>query len=220
MNCQSLIAYELPSLLLNDSGTKAMSLMNEFRIFHLPLVDRDNYIALVSEDDLLDWDTPEDPLSLAEFLNFRPMASANMHPFEAMQLMQEFNLSVIPVLDAHQHFLGAITIEKLISYFSETSAIKEPGAIIVLEMEQRNYSVSEIARICESNDVSILNLSVNTIDANGLQAVTIKVNAQDIQALQATFERYGYTITEVYAANSHSEDLQNNFDAFMNYMNL
>jgi acetoin utilization protein AcuB len=59
-------------------------------------------------------------------------------------------------------------------------------------MEQRNYSVSEIARICESNDVSILNLSVNTIDANGLQAVTIKVNAQDIQALQATFERYGY----------------------------
>jgi acetoin utilization protein AcuB len=52
-----------------------MSLMNEFRIFHLPLVDRDNYIALVSEDDLLDWDTPEEALSHAEFLNFRPMAS-------------------------------------------------------------------------------------------------------------------------------------------------
>ena len=68
METKSLISYDLPVLALNDSGQRALQLMSEHRVFHLPLVQRDNYLALISEDDLLDWDTPEEPLSLAEFV--------------------------------------------------------------------------------------------------------------------------------------------------------
>lgn len=220
MNTKSLISYELPVLSLNDSGTKAMRLMNEYRVFHLPLVHRDNYLALISEDDLLDWDTPEEPLSLAEFVNFRPAIIEHTHPFEAMKVAKEFNLSVLPVVDEHNHYAGAITIEGLFNYIADNNAIIEPGGIIVLEIEQRNYSLSEIARICESNDTNILCLFVKTKDENGLQWVTIKVNKTDVQALIATFERFSYKVIDTFSVENHKEDLQSNYDMLMHYINI
>lgn len=220
MNTRSIISFELPVLSLSDSGDKALSLMNEYRVFHLPLVHKDNYIALISEDDLLDWDTPEEPLSLAEFVTFRPAVFENQHPFEAMKLTREFHLSVLPVVDMNNHYLGVVTIENLFNYLTDTNAVKEPGAILILEIDQRNYSLSEIARICESNDVSILCMFVKTKDESGIQLITLKVNKTDVQALVATFERYNYTIAEVFSAEDHQVDLQENYDSLMHYINL
>lgn len=220
MNSKNLITYDLPTLSYEDSGEKALHLMNEYRVFHLPLVQKDNYIALVSEDDLLDWDTPEEPLSLAEFLTFRPAIAENSHAFEAMKVVKEFSLSVLPVVDAHNHYIGLITTDGLLNYVTDNSAVKATGAIIVLEMEQRNYAMSEIARICESNDVTILCSFIKTMDESGLQWVTLKTNKTDVQALIATFERYNYTIAEVYASEYFNENLQENFDMLMHYLNV
>jgi acetoin utilization protein AcuB len=210
----------MPILSLTDSGDKALRLMNEYRVFHLPLIQRDNYLALISEDDLLDWDTPEEPLSFAEFLNFRPFVFENSHPFEAIKVAKEFNLSVLPVLNAQNHFSGTITIEGLFTFMADQNAIIEPGGILVLDIEQRNYSLSEIARICESNDMSILNMHLKTIPETSRQWVSIKVNRTDVQSLIATFERFNYQVVEVFAADNNSEDLQSNYDALMHYINL
>lgn len=197
-----------------------MHLMNEYRVFHLPLVQKDNYIALVSEDDLLDWDTPEEPLSLAEFLTFRPAVRENMHPFEAIKIAREFNLSVLPVVNMQNHYMGVVTTEGLFGFMIDNNALKEAGAIIVLEMDQKNYSMSEIARICESNDVSILCSVIQTVDESGLQWVTLKTNKTDVQSLVATFERYNYNLVEVFSSETHKEDLQQNFDMLMHYINI
>ena len=43
MDSKSLISSEFPVLSLEDSGEKALRLMNEYRVFHLPLIQRDNY---------------------------------------------------------------------------------------------------------------------------------------------------------------------------------
>jgi len=220
MDTKSLISYELPVLSLSDSGTKAMRLMNEYRVFHLPLVQRDNYLALISEDDLLDWDTPEEALSLAEFVNFRPAIQSQTHPFEAMKLAKEFNLSVVPVVDQQNHYVGVVTTEGLFNFTADNNAVTEPGGILVLEMEQRNYSLSEISRICESNDISILCLFVKTKDESEMQHVTLKVNKTDVQSLVATFERFSYNIVETYAIENHKEDLRSNYDQLMHFINI
>ncbi len=219
MSTKQLITYDLPTLSYNDSGEKALHLMNEYRVFHLPLVQGDNYIALVSEDDLLDWDTPEEPLSLAEFITFRPAIVAGKHAFEAMKVVKAFGLSVLPVVDEHNHYMGLITTESLLEVITDLNAVKESGAIIVLEMDQRSYSMSEIARLCESNDVTILGSFIKAIDETGLQWVTLKLNKTDVQSLLATFERYNYHVAEVYAADNHKENLKENFDLLMHYLN-
>lgn len=220
MNSKNLITYDLPTLSYDDSGEKALHLMNEYRVFHLPLVQKDNYIALISEDDLLDWDTPEQPLSLAEFVTFRPAIAAHTHAFEALKLIKEFSLSALPVVDEHNHYVGMITTEGLLNFMADNNAVKDTGAIIVLEMEQRNYAMSEIARICESNDVTILCSFVQTKDESGMQWVTIKTNKTDVQALIATFQRYNYNVAEVFASEYFDKNLQENFDMLMHYLNV
>ncbi len=220
MHTNTLISNDLPTLSFEDSGEKALHLMNEYRVFHLPLVQRDDYIALVSEDDLLDWDTPEEPLSLAEFITFRPAIVENTHALEAMKIVKEFNLSVLPVVNEQNHYVGLITTEGLLGFVADNNAVKEPGAIIVLEMEQRNYTMSEIARICESNDVTILCSYVKSMNDNGMQTVTIKTNKTDVQALIATFERYNYNVVNVFASEFFKENLQENFDMLMHYLNV
>ncbi len=220
MDSKSLISSEFPVLSLDDSGEKALRLMSEYRVFHMPLIQRDNYLALISEDDILDWDTPEEPLSLAEFLTFRPAVFEGAHPYEAVRIAKEFNLSVLPVVDKQNHFSGVITIDGLFTYLTDNNAIKSEGSILVLEMEQRNYSASEIARICETNSINILSLTVKNKDEQGLIWVTIKVNSNDIQALVSTFERFSYTIVEMFSTDFTKEDVQQNYDMLMHYINL
>jgi acetoin utilization protein AcuB len=220
MILKSLLSLNMPVLSLTDSGEKALRLMSEYRVFHLPLIQRDNYLALISEDDLLDWDTPEEPLSLAEFVNFRPFVFEDAHPFEAIKVAKEFSLSLMPIVNAQNHFTGVVTVEGLFSFMADQNAIIEAGAIIVLEMEQRNYSLSEIARICESNDVSILSTQLKTINDTSRQWVSLKLNKTDINSLIATFERYNYQIVETFSANANSDDLKTNYDALIHYMNL
>jgi acetoin utilization protein AcuB len=220
MNISSLISHDLPILSLQDTGERALVLMQEYRVFHLPLVQRDNYIALVSEDDLLDWDTPEEPLSLAEFVNFRPIIFENMHPLDAARTAKEFNLSVLPIVNTHNHYMGMVTIEKLFEFITDNNAIKEHGAILILEIEQRNYSLTEVARICESNNISILSSSIKSIEHTGLLWITLKINVNDTQALVATFERFNYHVVDVFSSENREHDIQDNFDSFMHYMNM
>jgi hypothetical protein len=220
MNIASLISYDLPVLSLNDSGERALSLMQEYRVFHLPLVQRDNYIALISEDDLLDWDTPEEPLSLAEFVNFRPVIFENQHPFDAAKTAREFNLTVLPIVNIQNHYLGIVPIEKLFEFITDNNSIKEPGAILILEQEQRHYSLSEIARICESNNINILSSSVKTLENTGLIWITLKLNSNEVQAVTATFERFNYHVVEVFSSDNTEHDLKDHVDAFMRYLDI
>lgn len=220
MNIASLISYDLPVLSLNDSGERALALMQEYRVFHLPLVQRDNYIALISEDDILDWDTPEETLSHAEFVNYRPFMLENQHPFAAAKSAREQNLSVLPVLNIQNHFMGIVTIEKLFDFLSDNNAIKEPGAIIILEQEQRNYSISEIGRICESNNINILSSSLKSIEHTALIWITIKINSDDVQSLLATFERFNYHVVEVFSSDHTEHDLKDHLDSFMRYLDI
>lgn len=220
MNIASLISFDLPVLNLQDSGERAMGLMKEYRVFHLPLVQRDNYIALISEDDLLDWDTPEEPLSLAEFLNFRPIVFENMHPYDAAKTAKELNLTVLPIVNSHNHYMGVVTTEKLFEFITDNQSIKENGAILVIELEHKNYSLSEISRICESNNVSILSSSVRQIENSNMLQVTLKLNQNDTAAVVATFERFNYHVAEVFSVEKTSQDVEENLNSLMHYLNL
>jgi len=49
-----LITNIIPRLQLQDSIAKAIQLMSDYKLSHLPVVADDKYLGLISEDDLLD----------------------------------------------------------------------------------------------------------------------------------------------------------------------
>jgi acetoin utilization protein AcuB len=219
MSVSQLILAALPTLDPTDSGIRALEVMDETNLIQLPVVAGDEYMALISENDLLDWPNSGDQLSTAHFLNFKPAISSSGHPFEAMRVMHDMKLSVLPVLDEDRKYIGCITKDDLLKYMAESSGIDSPGGIVVLEILPRNYTLYEIARICENEDVIILNMQVHT-NEQGLLEVTLKLNRTIVDPVVSSFERHNYKVKEVYGDDSDGEDIEGKYNLLMNYINM
>ncbi len=220
MVIEQLISPVVPTLVPSDTGSRALSLMEENNLTQLPLVAEQKYMALIQENDVLDWDTPESPLSKASFLNYRPAVFASGHPFEALRVAHQHNLAVVPVVDNENTYLGAITKDELLKYITENSGVDNPGGIIVIEVAPRDYSLSEIARICESEQVIIIATQLMTNKASGKLEITLKANRNDLQGLASSFERHNFVVKELYGEQSNFEDMQDRYKLLMNYINM
>ena len=219
MSLSQLISPVVPVLAPSDSGNKALALMEETNNVQLPVVSEDNYICLVNESDLLDWATPEKELSASGFLNFKPAIGALAHPFEALRILHQMNLRMLPVTDEEHKYMGAVTRDDVLKYIAENSGIDNPGGILVLEIAPRNYTLYEIARICENEDVTILNLQVHTNEQGQLE-ITLKLNRTVLDAVVSSFERHNYHVKEVYGEDSNDEDIEGKYNLLMNYINM
>ena len=155
MSLELLISPSVPILEPDDTGERALAAMEENKYAQLPLVADDHYVALIQESDMLDWSRPESKLGDSHFLNYKPAVAASVHPFEAIKLANQLNVGVLPVIDNEHRYLGSVTRDTLLKYVAENSGISTPGGIITLEIAPRNYSLYEIARICENEDVAI-----------------------------------------------------------------
>jgi acetoin utilization protein AcuB len=219
MKIDQLISSAVPTLSAGDTGNRALEVMEDNNLLQLPVVTDDNYIALVAESDLLDWDKTSDALSTAPFMTFRPAIASSAHPFEALRLVNEMNLSVLPILDAEQKYIGSVTKDALLKYITENSGIAMPGGIIVLEVAPRNYTLYEIARICENEDVVIMNTQVHANEL-GMLEVTLKLNRTALDPVVSSLERHNYRVTEVYGDATNNEDIADKYNLLMNYINM
>jgi signal-transduction protein with cAMP-binding, CBS, and nucleotidyltransferase domain len=134
--------------------------------------------------------------------------------------MTENKLSLIPVTDKHNHYLGVITHARIIEQFSHFTSLMNPGGIIVLEINERDYSLSEIAQIVETNDASILSVFINSIPDSTRMEVTLKLNKMDISAVLQTFSRYEYVVKASFSEGDYDELLRDRFDSLMSYLNI
>ncbi len=220
MLIEQLISPEVPTLLPSDTGSKALFLMEEAHLTQLPMVKDDQYLGLIQENDVLDWNTPERALDSADFLNYRPAVSVSGHPFDVLRLVSEQNLNVVPVIDNTSRYIGAITRDDLLKYIAEHSGLDSPGGIIILELEPRQYSLSEIARICENEDVTIIASALRTNRETGVIEVTLKTNRTNLEALVSSFQRHEYLVKDVFGAQSGTEEVMDRYRQLMNFINM
>jgi hypothetical protein len=96
----------------------------------------------------------------------------------------------------------------------------EIGGLIILEMEKTQFSISEISRIVESNDCTILHLNTTTNPLSGILSVTLHLNRKEIASLVATFERYEYEVKYHFGNQYYEDKTDINYKNLMNYLNL
>jgi len=221
MFAKQLISAQIPTLDSKDTRDAVLQLMSEVHLEQLALIEDDTYKCLIQEQDLLNLDRPGLTLSEhASLQGFRPAVFENAHPFEATRLAIQQNLNIVPVIDKDEKYIGAISLENLLDYLSEHCGLLEPGGIITLEVKPNDYSLSEIARICESNDISILQSGIYTNKETGMLDVTLKINRVEFSALIASFERYEYKVKEMFGEAPAFENLLNRYNLLMNYINM
>jgi acetoin utilization protein AcuB len=219
MSLDQLIEPSVPVLKPDDTGDRAIEVMETNYLHQLPVVNGEDYLAIVREDDLLECLTPETPLAQTELLQFRPFVPVGAHPFDALGELNRSKLSVLPVVDTDHKYLGSITKDTLLQYMADNTGIQNPGSIIILEIHPRNYTLYEIAGICEKEDVMITHASLRTLP-DGIMEVTLKLNKNTTNAVVASFERHKYTVKEIYGSDNNDDDLTDNYNLLMAYLNI
>jgi CBS domain-containing protein len=220
MLARELISDVITALKTSDTGTKALSWMEVFRVKHLPIVNQSDFLGLISDADIYDLNNPDEPVGNHELSLQKPFVNEDQHIYEVIELLSRLRLTLVPVLNYEKHYMGVITMEDLTRRFAMLSAMQQPGGIIELEMNHSDYSLAEISQIVESNNARILSLYVANTDDNRKLRVTLKINLTDLTAIMATFNRYSYTVV---SSHLSSEDLdefyQERFDVFLKFLN-
>ncbi|TAL67427.1 MAG: CBS domain-containing protein [Bacteroidetes bacterium] len=221
MVAKDLISEVIPSLKTSDLGQTALNWMEIFRISHLPIVNNQDFLGLISDADIYDMNKPDEPIGNHALTLFKPYVTAEQHIFEVIGLASRLKLSVVPVLDSNNHFKGVITTSDLIRHIAGISSMDQPGGIIVIELIERDYSLSQIAQIVESNNIKVLSMYITSPPESTKLEVTLKVNTGDLISVIRTFERYNYEV-KTWVTNNDSMDgfYSERFDLLMKYLNI
>ncbi|UKJ08862.1 CBS domain-containing protein [Solitalea lacus] len=210
----------IPPLRTSDSAQKALDRMAEFRVSHLPIVNEKEFLGLISDRDIAELTDLNEPIGSSGLSTIYQTVNEDQHLFDVIRLIHEQQLTVVPVIDNKNNYLGLITLTTLAEYFAVITAIESPGGIIILELGIRDFSLSEIARIIESEGAMILSSYVKTFNDSTKLELTVKVNKTDLTAILASFQRFNYHIKASFSQVSRSDDTMDRFDSFMNYLNM
>jgi len=221
MVAKNLISEVVPSLRTSDSGQTALNWMEIFRISHLPIVNNLDFLGLISDSDIYDMNQPEEPIGNHSLTLMKPYVTTEQHLFEVIGLASRLKLTVVPDLDDKNHYKGVITTTDLVRYLAGISSMDQSGGIIVLELIERDYSLSQIAQIVEGNNVKVLSMYVTSRPDSTRLEVTIKVNTNELASVLRTFERYNYDVKSwITADDSMDRFYSEKFDLLMKYMNI
>jgi acetoin utilization protein AcuB len=218
MRAIDLITEEIPPLIHTDTGEKAINWMDEFKVSHLPVLKNGNFVGVVSESDILDHlDLNQTLDGLFQHLP-RPYVKSEAHIYEVLAKMSEYKLSVLPILDEQEHYIGCTSIYKLMIELANTGSIKDAGGILVLEVNSLDYSMAQIAQIVESNNARILSSYLLSDSESSKLDVTLKINQLDLTSIIRTFERYDYVVKASFQFGKGDEDMNWRYDALMNFL--
>jgi CBS domain-containing protein len=217
---KEIISLTIPPLHLNDSVIKAQDLMNDFRIAHLPVIEKGKLVGLVSEDSLLNAVDEDAPLAQLQSEFSKISVRASTHFIEAIQFVNEYNLTVIPVVENESDYVGSITATDLLKQVGKIMGANNPGAVIVLEMEKISFSFSEISKLVETNDAQITQLNTFWDAYSSTFYVTLKINRLEISDIIATFQRYEYKVKYYFGEELYENELRSNYDHLMNFLSI
>jgi len=221
MIAKQLLTTSIVPLKTTETGADALFLMDENKISDLPVVDNAKYIGLISEGNIYNMSDPDLPIADQKLSLKNYYVNEYQHVFDVIKTMSSMKLTALPVLDEKSLYLGSITVNNLLKYFSVITAVNNPGSIVVLELNQNDYVLSQIAQIVEWQDAKILSLYVTSDKDSTKIEVTIKINKMEIQSLIQTFNRYNYIIKATYTEDENMyDDLHDRYNSLMNYLNI
>ncbi len=221
MLAATLINPMLPTLKLTDSVSTALDWMNDYHTQQLAVADEEMYKGIISEAILLD--APDDTVILADIIRQHQdvFATEDQHVYELLRLVNQFGLTIVPVVGEDGYFVGTILVSELLERFADVLGVQEKGAVLVLKIAERDYSLSEVSRLIETNGTKVISsyyTSTASYENPDEARLTLKLNRTNINPIIATLERFGYDIEEAHANDPVESIDQERLGMLMRYL--
>lgn len=216
---RQLLKADLPILNAKDDPINALNLMDQYRVGHLPVTENNKFLGLISETTLLGVESILHESDDPQLQLIKVSVAPDDHILDILKVASQFHISVIPVVDKENNYIGSITLEDLVEKLSQMQGAHQRGGILVLEMRENDYSLQQIARIIEENNAKILSTSVSPGE-DGKIEVNLKLNQPDMNPIVQSFERFGYNVKATYQEPEYTEDLKKRYEELMRFLNI
>ena len=219
MTTSQIIQTTYPALRLLDKASFALQLMEDYDVLHLPVKSEDKFVGLVSKLDIFDAE-PTDTLASLQDLFIVQYATTNEHLVNILKKLTSNNLTILPIIDQNFKIINCLSGVDILEATSKFLGNDDPGGLIVVEIEKRNYSFGEINRLVETNDAFITQLNTFFEQSTGLLIVTIKINKVEVSDIVATFQRYEYGIRYFLGEEQYNNELKDNYENLLAFLKV
>jgi len=220
MYVADLISSAVPFLKPSDTAGDALDTIERANTPQLAVVLDHQFQGMLTESVLLD----ADPDLLVERLPLyahQASISGDRHPFDLYRMAEENSLDVVPVHDAENNYAGSVLVADALRALARSYALQQSGGILVMGIYERDYSLSHLTRLIESNNVRVL-ATVVDLDPDDSQRllVTLKLNQTDLSRTIATLERFGMEVAQQFHQPEGIHVDQERQDLLLKYLSI
>ena len=215
-----LIQDDIPLLNLSDDISTAITFFNNYKLHQIPVFEGSKLLGLIDEEFVLDAIPKSEITDLKKhFRKEKVLSEKNL--FDVLHFFRQGTLSVLPVVDKDNNYLGCIHERILLKKVCEILKVENPGGIIHLQIRIIDYSLAQIAQIVEGNGARILSsLCLPNSSNSKLMELLIKINQEELSGIIQTFQRYEYKIIASFHKNILKEGLNDRLESFIRYLNI
>lgn len=190
----------------NDSMKKAMDLLKEREIRHLPVLkDGDKLVGIVSERDIkLASPSPATALEIREIyylldkvkvkqiMTRRPYTVSSSAPIEeAALIMREKKIGCLPVVEEGR-LVGILTETDILDAFIESMGVSGPGYRVELSLPNRPGMLFEVLKLMKDFDANIVSVATAAHDDPDKKVLILRFETKNYKVLKAALKKAGY----------------------------
>src|SRR5690625_4066051 len=203
---------------ITSTVDEALRWMGKYKLKHLPIIKSKAFLSIISEETLLSV-VPASKLGDLKNDGVRVYVSESDHILEVAKVMINEELTILPVLDQEDTYLGIINIVDLFEAIVEKYGFNTEGSLLVIEMSQQDFHLSELVRILEAERIHLFSILVSTENYLNVE-ITLKTDMKDINFILQTLERYSYRVKAYFQDDQYHHQLKDRYDSLLSYLNV
>jgi len=192
----------------NDSMKKAMDILKEREIRHLPVLKGgDKLVGILTETDIKQASpSPATALEIREIYYLLDKVkvkqimtrrvftvSSNASIEEAALIMREKKIGCLPVVDGGR-LVGILTETDILDAFLDSMGVNGPGYRVELALPNRPGMLFEVVKLLKDFDANIVSVATASHDDPGMKILILRIETKNYKVLKAAIKKSGYEI--------------------------
>ena len=192
-----------------DSVIKAKTILKEHNISHLPVMEKDKLVGIVTGWDIRQVLIPSDTLKVHHIMIRDPVTVPLDYTVgEAAEILLKHNISGVPVVDSQGNVTGIITKGDLFKVLVPLTGGGEKGVQFALRLTDRRGAVKEITDMIRENGGRMMSALTSYDDApSGFLKLYIRMYGLEREKLKLLKQKIMEKATMLYMVD-HRENVR------------